>query len=112
MFVIPNKIKIGWKNYDIRHCEECLNSGDELFGQIDYQQCIITLREKNTSMQNECTLIHEALHGISEMYGLDLSEDTVTRLANALFTFLFDNETTVKKSFGFVTETMAEVRHK
>jgi len=31
------------------------------------------------------------LHGISEMYTLDMSEDLVTKLADALYTVIKDN---------------------
>ncbi len=100
MFTIPNYVKIGWKNYDVRYAEERLNSGNELFGQIDYQTCKITLREHNTQEQNECTLIHEILHGVSEMYGLNMEEEQVERLANALYTLLVDNERLSKRDLG------------
>lgn len=109
MFAIPNSVKIGWKRYDIRFAEERLNSGNELFGQIDYQTCKITLRERNTQEQNKCTLIHEVLHGVSEMYGLNMEEEQVERLANALYTFLVDNEKTVKEAFGVNMQTVKAV---
>lgn len=103
MFVRPNNIKIGWKNYEVRSAEETLNSGRELYGQIDYQGCVITLRQANTPEQNACTLIHETLHGIADMYGIDLEEETVERLANALYTVWCDNEETVKACMGMQT---------
>ena len=109
MFGIPNSVKIGWKRYDIQFAEERLNSGQELFGQIDYQTCKITLRGRNTQEQDECTLIHEILHGVSEMYGLNMEEELVERLANALYTLLVDNETTVKEVFGVKMQTVEAV---
>lgn len=89
--MIPNQIKIGWKTYVVLVKPTALNSGEELFGQIDYAASTITLREGNTQAQSECTLIHEMLHGISDMYGLDLEEKTVTVLANALYAVIKDN---------------------
>jgi Zn-dependent peptidase ImmA (M78 family) len=109
MFDIPNSVKIGWKRYNIRFAEERLNSGNELFGQIDYQTCTITLRGRNTQEQDECTLIHEILHGVSEMYGLNMEEEQVERLANALYTFLVDNEKTVQEVFGVNMQTVKAV---
>ena len=100
MFELPYKLKIGWKDYFIYPGEEFLNSGDELYGQIDYQQDRILLRAHNTQAQSECTLIHEVLHGISDMYGIEMSEETVTRLANALYTVLCDNYCVIQRCFG------------
>lgn len=100
MFVLPDTLKIGWKNYFIYPGEEFLNSGDELYGQIDYQKNRILIRASNTQAQSECTLIHEVLHGISDMYGIEMSEETVTRLANALYTMLCDNYCVIRRCFG------------
>lgn len=94
-----NSIKIGWKTYDIRytHVESDLVKGDECYGAIDHQEQIIRLRAANSLDQNRATLIHEALHGIDEMYSLELSEKTVTVLADALYTVLVDNGLTIIK---------------
>ena len=88
--MIPKKIKIGWKSYEVKHAKETLNSGDALYGQIDYDKQVITLRDSNTAIQDEATLVHEVLHGISDMYGLDLNEKTVTLLGDALYTVMRD----------------------
>lgn len=94
---IPSKIKIGWKEYEVRKSSAVLNSGDDLYGQIDYNAKTITLCDANSSDQDECTLIHEVLHGISEMYGLGMEEDLVERLANALYTVMKDNKELIEK---------------
>ena len=86
-----NKVKIGWKEYDVVSKPSALNSGEELMGQIDFDRQIITLRDSNTKEQNESTLIHEILHGIGNMYGINLDEETVTRLADAIYTIVKDN---------------------
>ena len=41
------------------------------------------------------TLLHEILHGISDMYDLDMSENFVTRLSNAIFTMIKDNNLSI-----------------
>ncbi len=89
--MIPNTVKIGWKKYDVLCKPAVLNSGQELFGQIDYASQTITLREGNKQDQSECTLIHEILHGIDDMYGIGLGEEAVTKLANAIYTLVKDN---------------------
>lgn len=94
---IPREVKIGWKKYSIVSASEALNSGGALYGQIDYDRQTITLRETNTGEQDEETLIHEVLHGISDMYGMGMTEDLVARLSNALYTFLKDNNLSLNK---------------
>lgn len=91
MEIMLNKVKIGWKQYDVVFSESKLNSGAELYGQVNYDSCVITLREEASPDQQRATLIHEMLHAISEMYGLELEEKLVTDLANALFTVYKDN---------------------
>ena len=94
---IPREVKIGWKKYKVALANEALNSGEVLYGQIDYDRQTITLRQSNTDEQNEETLIHEVLHGISDMYGMEMTEDFVARLSNALYTFLKDNNLSMNK---------------
>ena len=89
--MIPEKIKIGWKQYKIIHAKEALNDGSELYGQISYDRQTITLRASNSPEQDEATFIHEVLHGVSEMYGLGLDEKAVTLLGDALYTVVGDN---------------------
>ena len=90
--ILPNQIKIGWKTYDVEYASARLNSGEELYGQINYDAGVITIRECSTPDQMKATLIHEVLHAISEMYGMGLEEKLVTDLANALYTVYKDNK--------------------
>lgn len=94
---IPREVKIGWKKYGIVSAGEALNSGGALYGQIDYDRQTITLRETNTGEQDEETLIHEVLHGISDMYGMEMTEDFVAKLSNVVYTFLKDNNLNLSK---------------
>ena len=94
---IPNEVKIGWKKYKVALANEALNSGETLYGQIDYDRQTITLRQSNTEEQNEETLIHEVLHGISDMYGMEMTEEFVAKLSNAVYTFLKDNNLSLSK---------------
>ncbi|SFE41577.1 hypothetical protein [Peptostreptococcus sp. D1] len=97
-----NKIKIGWKEFDIEHIEKekaRLNvvSGD-CYGEIHFDKNKIYLNNEFSDEQKQATLIHEVLHGIERMYSIDsLDEDTVTRLGNALYTVLIDNNLEIVK---------------
>ena len=97
------KIKIGWKEYKIEHSKvksTLVVEGSECYGQISYDDQVIYLREGNTEEQDRATLIHEALHGISDMYYLKLDEETVTRLGDALYTVIKDNQLSLTGEYG------------
>lgn len=89
------QIKIGWKTYEITNASpnaSLIIGGDECYGQIDYDKELILLSDKYTGTdQAKATLVHEIIHGISEMYHLDLDEAMVERLGDALFTVIKDN---------------------
>lgn len=98
--MIINSIKIGWKEYIInivRPSQVLKTESDECYGEINYDELVINIRATDKEEQQEATLIHEVLHGVSEMYGLEMNEETVTRLANALYTVLKDNGLKIEK---------------
>lgn len=96
-----DEIKIGWKNYKIiktnpKH--NLIEGGNDCYGEIDYNKREIYLNYLlNDEEQNKATLIHEVLHGISDMYNLELSEDIVSRLGEALYIVLKDNSIKLTK---------------
>lgn len=95
-----NEITIGWKKFeiDIREANNkiLIANGQECYGHIEYEESKIYLNKNNNSEQQKATLIHEVLHGISDMYSLDMSEDLVTRLGNAIYTTLKQNDLEIK----------------
>lgn len=91
---IPEKIKIGWKEYTIEHAdtrEMLIINGGVCYGEIEYDDQVIRLNKNYGDEQKKATLIHEILHGISNMYTLDMTEDLITKLANALYIVMKDN---------------------
>ena len=89
-----DKIKIGWKEYDVVKIEPDIKlsySEETCYGEIDYNKEIIRLNNNFNINQQKCTLIHEVLHGIEDVFDIELGEEKVTRLANALYTVLKDN---------------------
>lgn len=92
-----NKIKIGWREYEVTKATPALNLGNELYGEIDHLGSTITIRAANTPDEDCATLIHEVLHGIDAMYGIVMEEEFVERLANALYTVLKDNNLEIKE---------------
>lgn len=103
---IPDRVKVGWKDYEVVLTEARLNSGAELYGQIDHDAQIITLRGTSTHDQLCATLLHEVLHAVSDMYGLGLEEKLVEDLTNALYTVYKDNSKRycITKEDGEITQ--------
>ena len=58
-----NKIKIGYKTYDIVYDNEYLDE-KELTGEIDYYNKNIIVRNDRDDVEFLNTFIHEVLHGI------------------------------------------------
>nr|DAQ16231.1 MAG TPA: llama Aa1 VHH domain, Botulinum, VHH, antibody, botulinum, neurotoxin.6A [Caudoviricetes sp.] len=85
------EVKVGYKHYKVKEEQNLHESEAELQGQIRYLEQEIALREDITEESKEATLMHECLHAIDEMYGIELSEEQVERLGNALYMFIEDN---------------------
>lgn len=88
-----NKIKIGYKTYDIIYDNEYLDE-KELTGEIDYYNKKIIVRSDRDRTEFLNTFIHEILHGIFYQSGdknLKEDEDLINCLANGLTQVLVDN---------------------
>lgn len=91
---IPDKVKIGWKDFKVIITEpSSVLKSDSLdcYGDIYWEKNEIRLNKANEPDQMECTLVHEILHGISDMGELNLTEDIIIRLANGLYCVIKDN---------------------
>ena len=85
------EVKVGFKHYKVKEEQNLHESGVELQGEIRYLEQEIALREDITEEAKEATLMHECLHALDEMYGIELNEEQVERLGNALYMFIEDN---------------------
>ncbi|MCM1564916.1 MAG: hypothetical protein NC238_02970 [Dehalobacter sp.] len=96
---IPEKVRIGGTNYEIRE-EDRLNDGSRLaYGHIDFDRALIRLDSNLQDQQGKCkTLLHEILHGIAKHFELAVGddEDTIDKLAKGLYMVISDNS----KMFG------------
>lgn len=95
-------IKIGWKEYQVivAKPDSTLHlDGHECYGMINYLDQVIYLRESNSEEQMVETLIHEVLHGIGDMFSIESlkKEKLTTKLADALYTVLKDNQLEIKR---------------
>lgn len=89
-----NKVKIGYKEYEIIKKEELYVLPDELYGKIDYDKEQITLSSKYSQRQQNQTFLHEVIHGIFEkldMKELENNEVVVNQLSKELYMLILDN---------------------
>ena len=92
---IPEKIKVGYRNYKLEEWKQTVASANEAQGQFFAKEGIIgyTADEKGVSHAN--TLIHEILHAIVYQWNMELDEKTeehiVNGITNGLTTVLVDN---------------------
>ena len=76
------KIIIGYKTYTIekREDSEAYDEEQKYLGLIQYNQNKIYLNNILQDDDEKETLLHEVLHGLSNMYDLDLDEDLFPRM--------------------------------
>jgi len=92
---IPEKIKVGYRNYKLEEWKQTVASANEAQGQFFAKEGVIgyTADEKGVSHAN--TLIHEIMHAIIYQWNMELEEKVeelvVNGLANGLTTVLVDN---------------------
>lgn len=89
--VIPKKVRILYKEYDIEPQKNLHDAEGDLYGQIQYLPQKIYLNPDAPEEQQKATLVHELVHGLDEMYGIGLKEKQVERLGNALYMLIRDN---------------------
>lgn len=90
--IIPKKVRVLFKEYTI---EEQINLHDEegeLYGQIDFLPEKILLNAEASEEQKKATLIHEIVHALDEMYKIELKEEQIEKMGNALYMLCRDNQ--------------------
>ena len=91
---VPDKIKIGYRDYKLEEWKQTVASANEAQGQFFSKEGVIgyTVEEKGVSHAN--TLLHEILHAIVYQWNIELGdkeEPVVNGLTNGLTTVFVDN---------------------
>ena len=89
--IIPEKVKILYKNYAVREESNLHDNKSELYGIARYLEEEIVLNAGASLNQKKATLIHEIIHAIDEIYCVELSEGQVEKLGTGVFMLLRDN---------------------
>ena len=105
---VPDKIKIGYREYRLEEWKQTVASANEAQGQFFAKEGIIgfTAEEKGVSHAN--TILHECLHAIIYQWNMELDDKVeelvVNGLANGLTTIFVDNP----KLMDFLKEKIKE----
>lgn len=88
---IPEKVHILYKTFSIEETDNLHDGGGDLYGQIHYLPEQIMLNKAASREQKEATLIHEAIHGMDDIFSIGLKEHQVEKLGTAVYMFIKDN---------------------
>lgn len=88
---IPNKIKVGYKDYEVLKVESLDDGTNLLYGEVIYDKEQIKISKNYCDNQQKCTLIHEVLHAIDNMNNIGLEEEQVIKLGKGIYQLIKDN---------------------
>jgi hypothetical protein len=90
---IPETVKIGPYDYAVVY-EDNLRADDDcrLLGQADHMALTIRLRSEQLPQITQETFLHEVLHCIEHVYGMNLKEREINLFSVGLFAALRDNQ--------------------
>ena len=92
---IPDKIKVGYKEYKLEEWKQTVASANEAQGQFFSKEGVIgyVTTEKGVSHAN--TILHEVMHAVIYQWNIELDEKVeelvVNGLSNGLTTVFVDN---------------------
>ena len=92
--MIPEKIKIGYKEYRLEKLKQTVASANEAQGQFFAKEGIIGYTDDEKGVSHANTLLHEIIHAIVYQWNIDVGEKEetiVNGLTNGLTTVLVDN---------------------
>lgn len=96
---LPNKIKIGPFTFKVNHVLDLREeNGQRLHGRHDSVFKVIDIEKKQCEQMKKETLIHECLHAMIDVAGLDfkgLEEAYVTAMSPIIFGWIKDNPKTI-----------------
>lgn len=89
---LPRTLKIGPYRYTVSVEKDPRNDHDQqLNGHILYDDLRIVMRASMPPERMAATLLHEVVHGLSELGQINLEEEQVHQLGGPLAAFLLDN---------------------
>ena len=88
-----NKVKIGYKEYEIIKQPEIIEVKGDYYGKTETDEEKITIASKFSQKVQNQTFLHELLHCIASKYDLSINQDehTIELLATGLYEAIIDN---------------------
>ena len=84
------KIKVAGIYYDVVYKSNEEMNG--LIGTADFNKQLISINREHTEQTQEIAFVHEVLHIISDVYGINLTEEQVRVLTHGIIGVCKDNE--------------------
>lgn len=84
---IPREIKIGAYNYKVVYAPNLVYD-HKLLGQALAEKQLIRIEPDTTPQTKEVTLWHEIVHSINDVYGCELDENNIDRIAQGITAIL------------------------
>ena len=92
---IPDKIKIGYRDYKLEEWKQTVATANEAHGQFFSKEGVIGYSTDEKGVSHANTLLHECLHAIIYQWNMELDDKVeelvVNGLANGLTTIFVDN---------------------
>lgn len=85
------KVTIGYDEFSVVQKDEIYNEGETVIGMIDSDAHEISLDSKVSNSKKQHVFIHEVLHGILDLYHIEMEDDDIDLLALGLFMLKWDN---------------------
>lgn len=88
-----DKVKIGYKEYEIVKKEEIIEVKGDYYGKTETDDEVITIASKFSQKVQNQTFLHELLHCIASKYDLAVNQDehTIELLSVGLYEAILDN---------------------
>ena len=95
------KIRVGWKEYEIVYKDIviCPDGVSKCYGNYSDEKQVIEICTAYSLAQQKATLLHELLHAIDAYHSLELTEETISALTNALAELEVNNPGLMGKIF-------------
>ena len=88
---ITSSVKIGGITYKVKECAAPSEEDPNVDGQILYSKQELRLKSEMAEEYKENVFIHEIIHGVLELIGVEQDENLVIRLSNAIHQVIKDN---------------------
>ena len=81
---IPKKIKIGGRTFKVKLLNQVMFKGEEVGGVISFFDGTIEVTKRKSEDHNKQVFLHEIVHDIFEVIGMEQNEDNVDGIAHFL----------------------------